>query len=59
MVTDITLVCQDCGLEFVFTVGEQEFYAQKGLAQPKYCPICRGKWKAKEAWEARFKKSKS
>ena len=24
--TDKTLVCRDCGSEFVFSVGEQEFY---------------------------------
>lgn len=28
---DKTLVCVDCGEEFVFTVGEQEFYKEKDL----------------------------
>ena len=28
---DKTLTCQDCGIDFVFTAGEQEFYAQKGF----------------------------
>ena len=28
---DKTLVCKDCGTEFVFTVGEQQFYAEKDL----------------------------
>jgi hypothetical protein len=28
---DRTLICQDCGEEFVFTVGEQEFYQEKGF----------------------------
>ena len=27
--TDKTIVCKDCGSEFVFTVGEQEFYKKK------------------------------
>ena len=27
--TDKTLVCRDCGSEFVFTTGEQEFYKEK------------------------------
>ena len=27
---DKTLVCKECGKEFVFTAGEQEFYAEKG-----------------------------
>lgn len=40
--TDITLVCKDCGSEFTFTAGEQEFYAQKGFTnQPVRCPNCR------------------
>ncbi|MBQ9300647.1 MAG: zinc-ribbon domain containing protein, partial [Clostridia bacterium] len=29
MYEDKTLVCRDCGQEFVFTAGEQEFYAEK------------------------------
>jgi hypothetical protein len=44
---DKTLVCVDCGEEFVFTVGEQEFYKEKGFENdPKRCPKCR---KAKKA----------
>ena len=40
--TDITLVCKDCGAEFVFTSGEQAFYAEKGFTnQPVRCPACR------------------
>lgn len=31
MYEDKTLVCKDCGNEFVFTAGEQEFYAEKAL----------------------------
>ena len=42
MYQDETLKCEDCGQEFVFTVGEQEFYAEKGLVnKPKRCPECR------------------
>ncbi len=42
MFEDKTLVCEDCGQEFVFSAGEQEFYAQKGLVNtPKRCPECR------------------
>ena len=26
---DETLVCKDCGKEFVFTAGEQQFYKEK------------------------------
>ena len=39
---DKTLVCKDCGAEFVFTVGEQQFYAEKGFTnKPQRCPNCR------------------
>ena len=31
MYEDKTLVCKECGAEFVFTAGEQEFYASKGF----------------------------
>ncbi len=43
---DETIVCQDCGQEFVFTAGEQAFYKEKGLQnKPKRCPECRRKRK--------------
>lgn len=39
---DKTLVCRDCGNEFIFTAGEQSFYAEKGLMnEPRRCPECR------------------
>ena len=39
---DKTLSCKDCGNEFIFTVGEQEFYAEKGFEnEPVRCPDCR------------------
>jgi CxxC-x17-CxxC domain-containing protein len=40
--SDKTLTCRDCRNEFVFTVGEQEFYAEKGFTnEPSRCPDCR------------------
>ena len=37
-----TLVCKDCGKEFVWTAGEQEFYASRGFEnQPQRCKPCR------------------
>ena len=33
MYEDKTLVCKDCGNEFVFTAGEQEFYAKPWLRE--------------------------
>ena len=39
---DRELTCRDCGSSFVFTAGEQEFYATKGLQHdPVRCPSCR------------------
>ena len=39
---DKTLQCSDCGQEFTFTAGEQEFYNSRGLLnEPKRCPECR------------------
>lgn len=44
---DQTLVCRDCNQEFVFTVGEQEFYESHGLTNiPGRCPTCRAARKA-------------
>ena len=41
MYQDKTLVCKDCGAEFVFTAGEQEFYAEKGFQnEPQRCKSC-------------------
>ena len=42
MFEDKTLKCKDCGNDFVFTAGEQEFYASKGFEnEPKKCKACR------------------
>lgn len=39
---DKTLVCKECGNEFVFTVQEQQFYAEKGFQnEPARCLTCR------------------
>jgi len=39
---DKTLTCSDCGLEFTFDAGEQEFFASKGFVnEPGRCPECR------------------
>lgn len=42
MYEDKTLVCKECGKEFIFTAGEQEFYAEKGFQnEPQRCKECR------------------
>ena len=56
---DKTLVCVDCGEEFVFTVGEQEFYKEKGFENdPKRCPKCRKAKKAAQQNRKQFEKLK-
>ena len=52
---DKTLVCRDCGQEFTFTAGEQEFYASRGLQnEPGRCPSCRQARKAQRAEGASY-----
>ena len=41
MSEDKNLTCRQCGREFAFTQGEQEFYRRKGLSSPRRCPECR------------------
>ena len=42
MFEDKTLICRECGAEFVFTASEQQFYADKGFQnEPGRCPACR------------------
>ncbi len=44
---DRTLTCRDCGRQFAFTAGEQEFYQSRGLTNdPGRCPDCRAARKA-------------
>ena len=46
---DKTIVCRDCGQEFIFSAGEQEFYQQRGLTnEPGRCPDCRRARKAQQ-----------
>ncbi|MCY3505821.1 MAG: zinc-ribbon domain containing protein [Chloroflexi bacterium] len=44
---DRTLTCSDCGVQFTFTAGEQEFYQSRGFTnEPRRCPECRAARKA-------------
>jgi len=43
---DKQLICRDCSAPFLFTGGEQEFYASKGLVnEPTRCASCRSQRK--------------
>ena len=39
MYEDEKLICEDCGSEFVFTAGEQEFFAGKGLSNKEIADV--------------------
>jgi CxxC-x17-CxxC domain-containing protein len=42
MYQDRKLTCRDCGMEFVFSASDQEFFAEKGYTNdPGRCPECR------------------
>ncbi len=44
---DQVFECRDCHNQFVWTAGEQAFYAEKGLQnRPQRCPDCRRAAKA-------------
>ncbi len=35
------ILCVSCGVTFVFSGGEREFFKEKGLQTPKRCGPCR------------------
>lgn len=54
MFEDKTIVCKDCGEEFLFTAGEQGFYLEKGLLnEPQRCAPCREKRRAERTENSR------
>ena len=47
MYSDKELSCKECSAPFVFTAGEQEFYAERGFAnEPQRCKGCRDQRKS-------------
>ena len=45
--TDQVITCSDCGIDFVFSASEQEFFAEKGFSSaPKRCSACRAQRRA-------------
>ncbi len=41
---DRTLTCTECGAQFVFTAGEQQFYHDKNFKnEPKRCKACKNR----------------
>lgn len=45
--SDRTLTCVDCGVEFIHSAADQEYYDQKGFSsEPKRCSSCRASRRA-------------
>lgn len=51
LAADKTITCRDCATQFVFSVREQEFFAEKGFGDPVRCVACRRALKAKRQGE--------
>ncbi len=45
---DKTLNCSDCNNAFIFTAGEQEFFAEREFTEPKRCKECRNNLRQKK-----------
>ena len=45
---DKTMTCRDCGKQFTFTAGEQEFYQSRGFSAPTRCADCRAARKSSQ-----------
>lgn len=48
MTEEKSLNCRDCKEDFVFSSGEQSFYAEKGFNPPVRCKTCRDHKKAQQ-----------
>ena len=51
---DKTLICVECGNEFIFSDDEQYFYREWGLTEPGLCITCLDKAKGDRRGRARF-----
>lgn len=49
MSADKEIKCKDCGQNFTFTAGEQEFFQSKGFSEPIRCKPCRDARKNQKA----------
>lgn len=41
LTADKSILCTECGKEFIFCVGEQGFFMKRGLSEPRRCSECR------------------
>ncbi|MBI1894493.1 MAG: zinc-ribbon domain containing protein [Candidatus Rokubacteria bacterium] len=57
---DKVLLCKECGKEFLFSAGEQAFYAEKGFQhEPTRCRNCRAARKGRSAEVMSFASNRS
>ena len=54
---DKTLKCANCGEDFTFTAGEQEFYKEKGFSEPRKCKKCRDEAKKNRNFRNNYQKA--
>jgi hypothetical protein len=52
--TDRRIVCRDCNAPFVWSTGEQQYYAARNLTAPKSCRRCRAARKTRREPEDRL-----
>lgn len=38
---DRWMKCVDCGSEYLWEIGEQKYYKERGYLAPRHCPSCR------------------
>jgi uncharacterized membrane protein YsdA (DUF1294 family) len=46
--SDQQIECVECGRSFIWSDGEQRFYAERGFQPPKHCPDCRAHRRAEQ-----------
>ena len=44
---DKVITCHVCGSDFTFEAGEQYYFRERGYQDPKRCPECRAKKRAR------------
>jgi len=54
MFEDKTIICKTCHTDFVFSVGEQEFFAKHEYTDPVRCPECRAARRINKAQREMF-----
>lgn len=50
-VDDLEIKCIGCNEIFIFRGAEREFYSNRKMTEPKYCPICRTTFREKKKQE--------